>query len=518
MEQIFHGGTIETIDAGKTPALWVKNGLIAGRGDLEYLQKQAHPQAEKIDLAGKTLVPAFNDAHIHIWKVGDLLTYMLDLRGVASIREMQERLREFAAKNPDRPWVLARGFNEAMLAEGRMPTCEDLDEAVYDRPCYVIRTCAHIAVVNSAALKIVGPIAKVPDGGEVRAGGIFTETALGLVTRHIPPTGPEAYREMILAAQDKLLECGIASATDPAVMPDLLKVYQQMDRAGELKIRVNAIPILVPDGGSTPLPFPALYESDFLKVNCVKLFSDGGLSGKTAALKRPYLGGNEKGVLRLERDFFQKLALKAQEAGFKIATHAIGDAAIELCLEVYGALDRHNSKGLRHRIEHLGLPEDLHLKKMADLGVFCVSQPIFLYELGKNFRQYLPEDYLSRVYPYRSVLEAGVGLAFSSDAPVVKDFNPLMGLQNAVMRLDNTGESIAADEKITLQAALRAYTLGAAEAGDAKFSGTLQVGNRADFVILEQDPELTPVDCLSVIPVFETWVAGQRHNVVKANT
>ncbi len=518
MEQIFHGGTIETIDAGKTPALWVKNGLIAGRGALEFLQKQAHPGAEMVDLAGKTLLPAFNDAHIHIWKVGDLLTYMLDLRGVASIREMQERLREFAVKNPTRPWILARGFNEATLAEGRMPTYKDLDEILPDRPCYVIRTCAHIAVLNSAALKIVGPISNVPEGGEVRSGGIFTETALGLVTRHISPTGAEAYREMILAAQDKILEHGIAAATDPAVMPDLLKVYQEMDRAGELKIRINAIPILVPDGGSTPLPFPAFYESDFLKVNCVKLFSDGGLSGKTAALKRPYLGGNERGVLRLECDFFQNLALKAQEAGFKIATHAIGDAAIELCLEVYQRLDRYNSKGLRHRIEHLGLPEAIHLKKMADLGTFCVSQPIFLYELGKNFRQYLPEDYLSRVYPYRSVLDAGVGLAFSSDAPVVKDFNPLMGLQNAVLRQDNSRHDIASSEKISLSEALRAYTLGAAEAGDDKFAGTLSTGNRADFVILEQDPYTISAEQLSTIVVNETWVNGLRQKKVKTST
>lgn len=492
-QQIFYNGAIHPLaDEQRVEAIWIKEGKVAGIGSLTQLQSQAGSGIALNDLQGKTLLPGFHDPHIHLWKVGDLLTFMLDLRGVSSIAEMQDRLREFAARHPERPWILARGFNEANLVEGRMPDRYDLDRAVPDRPCYVIRTCAHIAVVNSMVFSFL-PNLDAPAGGEVRrdkqgkATGVFTETALGLITRLIPPHSPATYREMILAAQDALLEKGISSATDPAVMPDLLAVYRQMEAARELKIRVHAIPIMVPDGGTKPLPLPEQYHSNFLHIDTVKFFADGGLSGKTAALKQPYAKGGGKGMLRLEHNFFLKLAQEAQAAGWRIATHAIGDAAIDQVLAVYAELDRYNAQGLRHRIEHLGLPHPEHLKMMRELGTFCVSQPIFLYELGPNYRQYLPNFYLNRVFPYRSVLDAGVSLAFSSDAPVVKDFNPLTGIRNAVERVDVQGNEIGGTEKIMLVEALRAYTLGAAEVeGTEGVNGSLEVGKWADLVVLEE--------------------------------
>lgn len=514
MNEIFHNGSIHPTAAEQTvEALWIKAGKIAGTGNLVDLQQQAGHSATLHDLQGKSLLPAFHDPHIHIWKVGDLLTHMLDLRGVRSIVEIQERLRAFAAQNPHRPWILARGFNEAQLEEGRMPDRYDLDRALPDRPCYIIRTCAHIAVVNSAALTLL-PSLESPPGGEVRRAkkgkptGVFTETALGLVTRYIPAPTPAAYREMILAAQDALLEKGIGSATDPAVMPDLLAVYRSMEAAGELKIRIHAIPIMVPDGGTTPLPLPEQFHSDFLHIDTVKFFADGGLSGKTAALKQPYSGGKEKGMLRLETAFFLKLAKQAQLAGWRIATHAIGDAAIGQVLDIYTELDRFNPQGLRHRIEHLGLPHPEHLTRMRELGTFCVSQPIFLYELGPNFRQYLPNFYLDRVYPYRSVLDAGVSLAFSSDAPVVKDFNPLMGIRNAVERVDARGKEIAPAEKISKFEAWQAYTLGAAEAaGVEKMNGSLEVGKWADMVVWETNPSKT--EKINEIALNQVFVKGR---------
>lgn len=513
MNQIFHNGSIHPTASEQTvEALWVKAGKVAGTGTLAYLKEQSGPNATLNDLQNKSLLPAFHDPHIHIWKVGDLLTHMLDLRGVRSIVEIQERLCEFAALHPHRPWILARGFNEAQLEEGRIPNRYDLDQILPDRPCYIIRTCAHIAVINSAALALL-PSLEAPPGGEVRKDkngkptGVFTETALGLVTRFIPAHTPTAYRDMILAAQAALLEKGITSATDPAVMPDLLEVYRSMEATGELKIRVHAIPIMVPDGSNVPLPLPEQYHSDFLHIDTVKFFADGGLSGKTAALKQAYLGGEEKGVLRLEEDFFLKLAKQAQAAGWRIATHAIGDAAIEQVLRVYTELNQFNPHGLRHRIEHLGVPEREHLKIMRELGTFCVSQPIFLYELGPNFRQYLPDFYLKRVYPYRSVLEAGVSLAFSSDAPVVKDFNPLTGIRNAVERVDARGHAIAISERINIAEALHAYTLGAAEAaGTDPVNGSLELGKWADMIVL--NAPLKEPEKISETKVEQTFING----------
>ncbi|MCC7246742.1 MAG: amidohydrolase [Saprospiraceae bacterium] len=514
----FNGHILPMDGRTETPeALWVSNGQIRQSGALDALKNSVPPNTTFHDLSGKTLMPAFIDPHMHLWKVGDLLTYMLDLRGVGSIVEMQEKLADFARKHPERAWITARGFNEANMSEGRMPTRHDLDKVIRDRPVQVIRTCAHIAVLNTKGLESSGIYAHtpVPAGGEIRLdehgqpNGIITETALGFPKKVMPTPGPEEYRTMILAAQEALLKAGIASVTDPAVHPELMDVYRMMEREGSLRVRVNAIPIRVPDGATTALALPDLIETDYLQVNTVKFFADGGLSGKTAALKRTYRGTNESGVMRLESDFFYQKALEAQSAGFRIATHAIGDRAIEQVLDVYEKLDKTNGKALRHRIEHLGLPESEHLKRMAALGIFCVSQPIFLWELGANFRQYLDADYLSRTYPYRSVLDAGVSLAFSSDAPVVRNFNPLTGIRNAIERCDMTGHAIAPDESISVREAFHAYTLGAAQAnGYEKHTGSLEPGKLADMMILDRNPLETPTSELENIRI-ESLMTGQ---------
>lgn len=514
---VFLSQNTQSLDPSVFDAILVKNGYIFAVGSLLDIEKKAAKNVQIIDLNGQTLMPAFNDAHIHIWKVGDLLTFMLDLRGVKNLVEMQDKIADFVEKNPKNAWILARGFNEANFPDGQMPSRFDLDAVVSDRPCYVIRTCAHVAILNTKALEICGINEQtiVPNGGEIRQfdnrqlSGVLSETALGLVQKFLPEYTPKALKTMVLAAQEALLNCGITAATDPAVMPDLLAVYKEMDANKELKIRINAMPIVVPDGATEALPLTALYESDFLKINTVKFFADGGLSGKTAALKKPYKNTNEHGVLRLNFDFFMPLAAKAQAAGFKIATHAIGDKAIDEVLKVYQFIAKYNKKQLKHRIEHLGIPSKSNLKLMHKLGVHCVSQPIFLYELGQNFRNYLTRSYLNKVYPYKSILDAKVNLAFSSDAPVVKDFNPLMGIQNAVERIDAQGFTIGVSEKISVEDALLAYTINAAKANDDEaIMGSIEVGKRADFVILDKNPLNTEGGKISEIKVVNVFVLG----------
>jgi len=340
-----------------------------------------------------------------------------------------------------------------------MPTKLDLDKVISDKPVAVIRTCAHQLIVNSKALEVTGITSQEqsPVGGEIKKfesgelKGHFTETALGLVMNKIPAYTAVEYRHMILAAQEKFLQCGITSATDPAVMPDLLEVYKSMDHNGELKIRVNAIPIRVPDGASSALPLPQKYESDHLKVDTVKFFADGGLSGMTAAMKRPYKNSAEHGVLRLDRNFFKSLALEAQQAGFKIATHAIGDEAMDLVLDVYEKILGEKDSSLHHRIEHVGFPSSKNLEQMHRMSISAVMQPIFIYELGKNFHQYLDDDLLDKVYPLKTILHSDINVALSTDAPVVNDFSPMRNIQSAVERKDAEGNVIEAKRKFPLK-------------------------------------------------------------------
>jgi hypothetical protein len=520
IEKIFFNGNILTQDKSRpaASAFAVSQGKIVAVGSDEEILSLRTPPSQVSDLNLQTVLPGFNDAHIHIWKVGNLMRYMLDVRGVKSMDELQQKLLDFSRKNPQLEWIQARGFNEALFPDKRMPTKRDLDEVISDRPVSVIRVCAHQVIANSKALEAAGISSNTlaPQGGEIRKfpngelKGHFTETAIGLVLGRIRSYTPGEYREMILSAQDELLRAGITSATDPAVMPDLLEVYKSMDRNGELKIRVNAIAIRLPDGALHALPLPAKYSSPYLKVDTVKFFADGGLSGKTAAMYQPYKNSEERGVLRLEKPFFKKLAAEAQQAGFRIATHAIGDAAMDFVCEVYEELwnEFHMEK---NRIEHVGFPSQKNLEFMHRTHVSAVMQPVFIRELGRNFRDFLEEERLSKVYPIHSVLHAGINLAFSTDAPVVSDFNPLSGIQCAMHRRDVEGNEIGGLEKVSLTEALYAYTMGSAIANDdASNRGSISSGKWADFVLLDQEPEAWKKNVNGIKPVSDTYCSGER--------
>lgn len=495
-------------------AFAVDNGKFVATGSNEGVLQLKQANTQLINAGGKTILPGFIDAHIHIWKVGNLKTFLLDLRGVGSIAEMQDKLTDFIKQNPGKGWIQARGFNEANMKEGRLPNKADLDKITTERPLWIIRTCAHIGVANTKAMEAsaITPQMHVPAGGEMRTGsdgkptGVFTETALGLIANNIPPYSKDDYALMIKAAEDELLQFGITSATDPAVMPDLLACYRQLEAQEKLRIRVNAFPVRVPDGGEEALPLPSLYHSDKLIVNTVKFFADGGLSSMTSAMNKPYKNSTYTGVLRLTEEFFYPIAKEAADKGFRIATHAIGDKAIDVVMGVYKKIYSTNNPGLR--IEHLGLPSAEHLHNMHNMGVHCVSQSIFLKELGKNFALYLDEERLHRCYPYRRILQAGIDLALSSDAPVVKDFNPFTGIKAALYRKDLDDNVIGPGETIVLQDALHAYTLGAAKAnGNDKEVGSIETGKKADFIILDKTLGATITEN-EHIQVAATYVNG----------
>lgn len=519
MRTIFYNGKILSFHQDEplvSEAMVIEGNTILATGRLEDVQPLVDSNTRRHDLNGQTVLPGLNDTHIHIWKVGNLLTYMLDLRGVGSLEEMQQRILDYDRRFPDLSWIIARGFNEAGWTNNRLPDKNDLDRIVPGKPVYVIRTCAHIAVANTAALRVSGVSRSttVPEGGLMHLGedghpnGIFSETALGLVANHIPPYTKDQLKTMVQAASREMLRFGITAATDPAVDPLLLDAYHEMNTAGELGFRLNAIPILLPDGGAKPYPVPEFFSSPFLRLNTVKFFSDGGLSGKTAALKRTYKDSSEQGVLRLETPVYRKLCIAALENGLGLATHAIGDAAIEFVVGMYEEFNRDFPKSIR-RIEHLGLPEKKHLETMAGAGISASMQSIFLSELGKNFIRYLDKEYLSRCYPVKSVVDHGILTALSSDAPVVSNFNPFKGVYAAVSRKDDQGNSIAADEAISAALAMKLYTSNAASISGVNTFGSLRDGLLADFIVVDKNPLELNVADLASVQVKQTWVDGQ---------
>ena len=497
-------------------AFLVENGKIAWIG----LEKDAPLSLEKTDLGGKTVLPGFVDSHIHVWKVGNLLTYTLDVRGISSIQALQEKIRKFDEENPQNQWIQVRGFNEIMMAEGRMPTKEDLDAVSTEKPIYLLRTCAHIAVFNSKALELAQahPQMKLPEGGIAdldengQLTGVFRETAMGVITQHIPSFSAQQYADMIHAASAELLKHGVTSATDPGVLSDLLQIYQDLDAQNALKMRFNVMKIRLPDGGDTPLENPKPYFSEHLRIDTIKFFSDGGLSGKTAAVSRSYRDLNEFGILRFEEQHLYDLAIDAHKSGLRIAIHAIGDRAIEVVLNVYESLYTQYPSTQHHRIEHFGLPTDAQLKKAKALGISVCPQPIFIYEMGANFRKYLDDQVLEKTYPLRTFLDIGLTTSFSTDAPVVQSVNPFVGIQAALTRKDRTGEMIAAQEGVSIEEALYAYTMGGALVnGNAHEVGSLATGKFADFIVLNENPLKVLSENVCNILVEKTYLGGILH-------
>ncbi|MDP3312916.1 amidohydrolase [Lutibacter sp.] len=491
-------------------------GKIEAIGTEITLRNQFGSFSEEVNFKGKTIVPGLNDSHMHVWKIGHLRTYMLDVRGVKSIAEFQQMLFDFAEKNPTSKWILARGVNEMVLKEKRLPTKEDLDAIIADRPVFVIRTCAHIGIANSKAIEIsnVNEATEVPFGGEIRKNqdgslqGIFTERALGLIMNNIPQFTFEEYKNMILEAHNYLLSLGITSATDPAANEELLAAYIKLDEEGLLKVRMNVFPLRIPDGSDEIQVLPEKYESDFLQIKTVKFFSDGGLSSATAALNVPYKNTDGyKGVLRLDYDKFFQTAKEAVDSGFSVATHAIGHKAIDLTLKVYRELFKINNT-LKHRIEHVGFLSDENIKDFKQMNMTAAMQPIFIYELANNFKNTLNDDLLEVVYPCKTVLDNGINLALSTDGPVVKEINPWVNMETAVTRKAMDGFVIGENQKITLRQALKAYTVGSAIADNLEnIKGSLSKGKYADFIILDKNPfDLKDV---SSVQTTETWVNGK---------
>jgi hypothetical protein len=522
---LFFNGNILTMDsryACPQAVLVGDNGKIRWLGKLDDLPTtQSLGKLKQVDLKGHTLIPGFNDAHVHIWKLGLLLTVQVDARSDAAptIEDIIARFHERAAETPHGQWLTGRGYNEVELHEYRHPTRADLDAASPNHPIALTRTCGHMIVANSVALELAGITRDTPDphGGVIvrdeygEPTGLLQETAQGLITRIIPDYDDETLAHAIREANYHQLRLGITSATDPLLTPLHLRIYRELEANGDLAVRINGLPIRRPDGGTETLPLPQMYNSDWLRIDTVKFFADGGLSGATAAVSIPYKETGTTGVLRFETEELIELMWEAHDAGYRIATHAIGDVAIEQVITAYETLHRRKpDTGLRHRIEHLGLPSADHLARCKALDVIAVPQTIFLYALGTTYRRYLPDEFFPQCYPVRAMLDAGLDVALSSDAPVVPDDNPLLGMKAALDRQDRYGEPIAPEQAISAYEALYAYTMGGGIAsGDSHNRGSITPGKWADFAVLSGDPLTTLPDELPNLRVLQTYVGGQ---------
>jgi predicted amidohydrolase YtcJ len=509
----------------------VGDRIVAVGGDAA-VRAMAPPDAQQLDVDGRTILPGFIDPHNHLAFTGAELA-SVDVRypGVASIADLVGRIAEAAERTPDGTWIRAVGMNPEQFPDGRLPTRWDIDEATRVHPVLVQHMSGHHALANSLALEErgVGDESRDPEGGRLvrddrgRVTGYCLDAAQALVVpiavdigHHGPGFHDDAPLEEIVGDIDRgsraYLAAGITSIVDAQVTRRELSAYGVARERGLLGVRVTAMPISSQLDEYTQIGLAGRFGDDRLAIGPMKFYADGALTGGTAAFTTPYgANGEFSGSLYWgsEADFRDAIA-SAHRQGWQIGTHAQGDRAIDRVLDAYeAALDAHPRDDHRHRIEHCGGPRPDQLERMARLGIWAIGQPRYFWDAGDAWLGSLDEARVHRLQPYREMLDAGVRFALSSDAPVAS-YRPLDTLVSAVTRTTVGGKVIGADQALSVEDALRASTHDAAACYrvDDRL-GTLEVGKLADVVVLDGDPFSAAPERLGEIAVDMTLLSGE---------
>jgi predicted amidohydrolase YtcJ len=522
---IFTGGRVHTVNAANevVPAVAVAGDRILMAGSDAAALALRGPRTRVIELAGRMLLPGFVDAHAHLASLG-LAMVAIDGKapGMQSIRALQEAVRARAARQPPGTWIRGRGYDQTRLAERRHPNRLDWDAVAPDHPVIFTRTCGHIASVNSRALAAAGiddATADPPGGRYDREGGrhlgVAYETAqTPLQTAALPAR--EELQAALLRADRAYLAAGGTSVHDagglvgPAFVP-----CQDLVAAGRMRLRIYAFATV----NSRQHPLMGLLETGLhsglgderLRLGAFKVMTDGSSSGPTAATREPYSSNcHDSGILYWAQDDLDDLLGRAHRQGFQCTVHAVGDRAIEQTLDALARAQREFPReGLRHRIEHCGIcPPDLQARLRAQ-RIVPAMQPAFFWEFGDGYIANYGRRRADTMFPARSLLEAGVPVAGSSDAPVTRHL-PLFGIEQALTRATMAGDVCGPDERVDLTAALRMHTINGAFASFAEaVTGSLEPGKLADLVVLGVDLARVPVTEIRQVPVAMTVIGGE---------
>lgn len=477
-----------------------------------------------LDLGGRTVIPGMIDAHGHVAGLGDAL-HIVDLTGTTTYDEVVARVAERAKKTPQGQWVLGRGWDQNDWGDTRFPTHDKMTAAVPDHPVYIVRVDGHAGLANLKALQAAGVTAATqdPSGGHIernadgRPSGVFVDNAQGLVRRAIPRQTRDDVKRAITDAVREAQRWGLTGVHDAGASATALDVYEELAKSGQMKFRLYA---MISDDAPTVEawfkrgPLMDAYNGS-LWVRAIKLYSDGALGSRGAALLEPYSDDPRNiGLLVSAPAHIQDVATRALKAGFQINTHAIGDRGNRLVLDAYeAALKAAPTADHRFRVEHAQILNFDDVPRFAHLGVIpsmqASHQTSDMYWAGAR----LGAQRLLGAYAWRSLLNTGVVVPNGSDFPV-EQVNPLISFHSAVSRQDARdwppGGWYPA-ERMTREEALKSITIWAAYAGfQEKVLGSLTPGKYADFVVLDQDLMRVPPELLLNTKVLQTWVGGTK--------
>ncbi|KKI19136.1 amidohydrolase [Sphingomonas sp. Ag1] len=475
----------------------------------------------RIDMGGKTVLPGFIDAHGHVMGLG-FGALSLDLSGARSLDEAKAMVAAYARANPNRKWITGRGWNQEAWGLGRFPTAADLDSVVGDRAVWLERADGHAGWANTAAMREANVTAATasPAGGRIEKSGnapsgVFVDAAMQLIERAVPKPLPKERDAAFLEAQQALLANGITAVADMGTTVDDWLSYRRMADIGAMRVRVMSYAAGVDTasqiGGKGPTPW--LYD-DRLRLGGVKIYLDGALGSRGAALKAPYAdAAGEKGLSFLSDTQLQNQMSRAAMDNFQLAVHAIGDKANSQVLDAIQVLNATYGGDRRWRIEHAQIVDPNDLKSFGKYGTIASMQPTHQTGDRTMAEARLGPNRLNGAYAWKSVLDNGGKLAFGSDFPVEKP-DPWAGWAAAFTRQDANGQPPGGwhpEEAVTREQAWWAFTGGAAYAGFAeKNFGNLAPGQKADFIVVDRDPLSVDAMGLRNIKVEQTWVGGEK--------
>jgi len=480
----------------------IAGNRILAVGSTSEMLKLKQSDTPVIDLEDRRVLPGFNDAHVHFYYGGANLTGP-QLRSSKSPEEFRDTLAEFARRQPTGHWITGGNWDHENWTPARLPTRQLIDPVTRNWPVFVNRLDGHSALANSVALKLAGidkNTKDVPGGVIVRDAdgdptGILKDAAQELVERVIPAPSQDEIRSAIHAAEVYANAQGVTSVQDMSASPDVFRVYQTMLRNGELHVRVSGHQPLMSWRHLADVGVLADFGNEYLHIGGVKGFADGSLGSTTALFFQPYLdapdtSGIPSAELSNPAQMFSNIE-NADAAGLQIAVHAIGDKANHIILGMYERVEReHGPRDRRLRIEHAQhlIPADI--PRFAQLHVIASMQPYHCIDDGRWAEKRIGPERAKTSYAFRSLLDSGATLAFGSDWPVAT-MSPIMGIYAAVTRRTLDGKhpnGWVPDQKITVEEAVRAYTMGSAYAGfDDKIKGSIEPGKLADLVVLSQD-------------------------------
>ena len=520
-------GHVLTIDTDRptVEAFAVMNGRFVAIGGSAEMRRLVTRNTTVVDAGGMTVTPGFIDAHCHPGEVEELYDVSADLR---SIREIQQALRKRALETPPGHWVRAFKFDDTKLTDGRALSRKDLDEAVPDHPTRVDHRGGHTSWFNSKAFEIAQITRATPDPSD----GRFYRDSDGELQGQVAENARNVFdqvglREQFTAAQmqargqaamahmsKRLTATGLTTVHDAFASSDKIRAYQDAYLAGELLHRAYILA-----GGVGPnAPFQRLRDAgvhtglgnEYVRIGPVKFVADGSASERTMRMSTPYVGKpNDYGILTMDQKQIHEAVEDAHRHGWQVGIHANGDVTIDMVLNAYERVLRewpHPDR--RHRIEHCSLVNASLVQRIKATGSIPTPFWTYVYYHGEKWKAY-GEEKMRSMFAHRWFLDAGIRVPGASDYSP-GPFEPMMALQSLVTRKDYAGRVWGAEQRVSVDEALRIATINGAHASyEEQVKGSITVGKYADFVILEQDPHAVDPDRLKDIQIVRTVVGGK---------